>query len=1468
MESTLLRRINKMKGKVTLIKTDIHGNDEVLFQENNMIVDGMRKQIADYLTHIPNTSSTSPEDWDMVSSYLHQAVSISPARDYFDQKDSMFWTASALTDTSAYTWSLLPTTTTNFPSVNHLFSGSRNNQYKYTDSKDFDISEWDVDSFRGGKFTTKTKPFGTGNRTVHRFEYDTGDARVVFRKKLNIKLGNEYRFVHEGKSSEGVTISMRIGRGGERPVEYYDFNTEKFVLGGAGKKTPAKEISLKSYFSSDDVHFVLKGNSIDQSLEKYTNYFLEVVTPSYAYEQEDFFQYRDNPNPFVEIVRVELFSGEDYILRNPNFLETQSKLLNNEFRFFNNFTEKEVPNPSECAQLGIVNFVGWENKSPLADQESPQDSLGKYGYARQYNELFSIKGEGQSYSGIVGTRGVLLSTSSVDPEQDGYAQISQTQFLSVDNEFASPGLDIRTNIDEAYGLEDANKSYILTFDVLAKGEDSDTIGDIDVVISRLKDGATYKVDTETNTRTYAWDSVRRASIPFPVTKNAWTKVFLPVVFDAESRGEYSVTIRANGRTNADGFIDYYIKDFCFGELEGWDLFPLNFSAIGAFNYDGSSNFNFNTNPIQFSAATTWDSNADYNAFSSTIVNPKRAGKQQIISRFGGLQPQKAYNIAVKYSNETQASAIDLTLKAFARPNKKRNLASNWLTWDSPGVWSGTGVSQLNPLSNDSIPGGAKVYYPKNVRAFESDATKANDTCIFKTGLTQNILRLTENFAVNANEFGSVSIESIQRDLDTSGYVSLGILQNVFGDKFYQYNWVDSKWDAITNNSDVDFGSSNPLSSLYYKPFYNDDRNSFKKTDLGVVPVREKDLGFVTKRTTKNNTTGIGNIGDYIVQARVYGPLGEPDKEIYFKNFRFDVDRSYRDVSDAYKQLYYDFENRSWSPGHKSYRLPINQTTETIENMHIYGLDEDTEYQLNIIDASGGVFSVNEVSLADITHTAGRTVNQFDLDKEKFTSEPWARKGYTDYRGFFFKQEDGQCLSLGGADYYLSALNQAGSYGYSSVAVLGGERLPAVDVNDNYNDVISASGYLGGRNSHQPVACFSFTPEEYGLSPRDKAYLQFTTALKTAATSSVDAFIFGIARDGDQFYSFAPEDNTWHKGFNFRAVSQSVSSQPSQNGDVWQSDAYNFQYISQEFTVPTISETATIMFGMYFEGINGTTTADALIKEAHLFRKLEKGEGYRVSGDSFLFPEFPRPEDETVQTAGASGTAGESGHLRNRINFFSTSSVVYANGISSIVLFNQPTAPTDAGDKSFFEAVNQGGYLPSAGMFFPSGSFGDSPAVTLTSALLNVYGAINHDGFIYRHPRLDPSGYIADEAKMGFIVSSYGQAGTLVSGTRIAIQIHKDDWKFIDYYNGGVGGFGLWSIDRAKSISKGLGPNFLFTTANATTISFGDGQPLYNHDYSLQPEFRLLAKKVAFPPGLHIDYDTTNYLTLLWDIDYI
>ena len=46
-------------------------------------------------------------------------------------------------------------------------------------------------------------------------------------------------------------------------------------------------------------------------------------------------------------------------------------------------------------------------------------------------------------------------------------------------------------------------------------------------------------------------------------------------------------------------------------------------------------------------------------------------------------------------------------------------------------------------------------------------------------------------------------------------------------------------------------------------------------------------------------------------------------------------------------------------------------------------------------------------------------------------------------------------------------------------------------------------------------------------------------------------------------------------------------------------------------------------------------------------------------------------------------------------------------------------------------------------------------------------------------------------------------------------------------------------------------------------------PLYNvADPTQNPIFTLCNKKVTFPPGLHIDYDNTDVITIIWDINFM
>jgi hypothetical protein len=182
----------------------------------------------------------------------------------------------------------------------------------------------------------------------------------------------------------------------------------------------------------------------------------------------------------------------------------------------------------------------------------------------------------------------------------------------------------------------------------------------------------------------------------------------------------------------------------------------------------------------------------------------------------------------------------------------------------------------------------------------------------------------------------------------------------------------------------------------------------------------------------------------------------------------------------------------------------------------------------------------------------------------------------------------------------------------------------------------------------------------------------------------------------------------------------------------------------------------------------------------------------------------------------------------------------------------------------------GAYLPSGGLFFGSGTFGDGTKSTgFLSGVLNTMGVVNSDGYIYPH-RGTATDYL--DASAGFVTSSYvdSEFAGLSDQPKILryiLRLHKDDWKFIDYYMGGVGAVGLHTIDYQKTFDK-LGTAFALS-GTGTAYTQGSRVGLYNvDDPTRNPVFNLVSKKIMFPPGLHIDYDNMDYLTIIWDINFM
>ena len=248
---------------------------------------------------------------------------------------------------------------------------------------------------------------------------------------------------------------------------------------------------------------------------------------------------------------------------------------------------------------------------------------------------------------------------------------------------------------------------------------------------------------------------------------------------------------------------------------------------------------------------------------------------------------------------------------------------------------------------------------------------------------------------------------------------------------------------------------------------------------------------------------------------------------------------------------------------------------------------------------------------------------------------------------------------------------------------------------------------------------------------------------------------------------------------------------------------------------------------------------------------------------------PTPTDKTLQPT--SDGPGKEGHFLNYLEFSS-----YDSNASSL----DPE-----------QVLQHGCFLPGSGIVMASSTFGHegvgdvpnsywggSSLSGVLSGVLNKYGVVNSDGFIYENPksvgqRTNGEGLGIWDSSSGFVASGIGD----VSATReikYILTLSSLDWKFLDYYYGGIGSIGLWGVDKEKTCAK-LFPDEVPTYP---LWSSGTGTPyaesLYNMTNSeANPEFKLLAKKTFQPGGLKLARNVLvtdnidDYLTIIWSIKF-
>jgi hypothetical protein len=727
-----------------------------------------------------------------------------------------------------------------------------------------------------------------------------------------------------------------------------------------------------------------------------------------------------------------------------------------------------------------------------------------------------------------------------------------------------------------------------------------------------------------------------------------------------------------------------------------------------------------------------------------------------------------------------------------------------------------------------------------------------------------------------------------------------------GFKMY-FNWSAGTFDALPSYRWGEFS----------EPFY---RRALSATYLLPLPSPTNEYthfeydNFITLRGNglkripdeENRTDNVINgplIGAYRLGATIMGPsTPRGTGSICVKNVSMRGPGLNPGIAPSIEK-YYDFTNGTWSTAYKYTSLKVNSsrsaptprsfiatTPKMISNMAFNGMDRDTQYQLNIMDSSGGEYTLYDVALNDSALIANTGDDIWQRDAGIFTSEPYADTHITDYSdGTVIKSlNNGILADSARPTSWGSTFKQWEANAFTPIGV-------SIDKSIGPAAVTPSLGVSGFNNAtHRPQIVTNFTLQDYSIAPSQQMALGWdVNVTEGKASTSMTGKMRVYAMHNGNLYNYGFIDNnwsrvrgtqeintegsTWVSSLQFAASSNQFASWAY--GDVSASnDVLDYTHFkSPTIKAPTFGPTTKIIATLEFPTISESATVSVKSFKTYSFKDQPRGT-YRVSGESFAFPEFPQPHDHTLQPATEANSPGELGQFLNRMQYFDYSAVSYSDGVSSIQEINNPMAPSPSGEKTFEEAVTMGAYLPSAGIFLGSGTLGRATSNRaggaglqfsgqgFVSGTLNQMGVINSDGYIYRHPYAVSSTH---DASAGFLASSF----TLPASTtykhktiRYILKLTKDEWKFLDYYMGGLGAVGLHTIDYKKTFEK-LNTAYQISGTGATYTQ-GSRVGLYKVDNpNKNPVFNLSNKKVMFPPGLQIDWDTTDHITIIWDTTF-
>lgn len=1566
-----------IKGNIEIIQS-CGDKNTTLFKGSNMVTDGVRKSIADVMTYMPNPFGGSAMEVgaSSVSSYQIQAMSLGSAEYYYNARNSRFWFSSM--EQSGVRFQYLTPNKNNHFEMLDCYSSIGNNQWMSKQSHEAnlikdstleDFSAWDFrqddpPSPDKDPISRITTPFAEGTKEVTRFEVRQGQVHTIISQQVDMSLGEVYHVLTHGKAYE-ATFDVRIGRGRLGHIyEYYDFTQDQFVLFADAEKTTRKQIKLPDNYGVDSFRFKLEGHARMEDFNQNGQYFIEYSFPALEYKDWTFAPWETNyVNPYIDIIKLELLSDSSYILENPNFLKHQSRLLNSDFNHTYDLVSpySEVNNEVKARERGLVGIIGWNQVNPLAkfsDNPTFRESASGLGYVQPLTEGLQ---QNKVFSSVY--NGVLLHASSADLASSGAAAISQI-FLPPYTDrnlfaFMNESDTAPNNLGKGLrGQEDNNATYMLYFNGMVSGEA--TAANCGYIEATLKDtqGNSYAFypDPITGVCDEFQDGGISKKFTFD-TKNTWIQFSVPVTLPPSVNGEgYTLEIKASGRTDANGFCFYALKDLSFGPLGEWRVYSYNKGDEGTDYATRYSNWALSSgswsrvtsgaifSSLSFSSQKYDPTSIEAEQIRNSIYNPTTSEEvmpvNQLVQNIVGLEPTKSYRLSLKGSTKDATDpAFVAVLKAKSRGEKELRLHDSYNVFGSYFTPNPATVQQngtINPATiNTTLPGNFSPYYNNTFgqngstvirRSFPTFSYPIANQNAQATdwGVEVNETRYTNDtvgqtyIPVNRGNYTlSMDITSEeQNDLGRGSHFILSAIAETSNSKLY-WNWSAGNFERPTlPNGAIDDsffnadGYNRQLSSLYMLPLPS-SQNKYTYFEYDKLIRMNDGTGIAVNNDRLDNIEDGPLVGRYRIGALLVGPrpaTSSPQNhggKVMVKNLSLRGPSLNPGIAPSIEK-YYDFTNQTWGTTYNYTQLKVNSsrattprsfiatTPEMISNMAVNGLDRETQYQLNIMDSSGGEYTLYDVALNDSALVANTGNDLWQRDAGIFTSEPYADNHITKYSdGTVIKSLNNGILSN-----LASPPDWGTTYGYQQWEANAFTPAGIVQNSTVPNTAVVPTLGVSGFNSttHRPQVISNFILQDYNISASeymavgwDANYTAYSTIILNKPSAELRLYAM---YNGDKYtYNFEAQNwdsirgaaqinaqgATWVSGIQLAASAQPANNPGSVSAT---NDVINYtHFLSPVFKAPTFGPTTKIIAALEFPNLY-TTLATINIKSFKTYSWKEQSQSdWRVSGETFAFPEFPQPSDRTLQPATPATSPGELGQFLNRINYFDYSSIMYADGVSSTLEINNPMAPSPTGEQTLEEAITMGAYLPSAGLFFGSGTFGRTRHTTaggaglaysgqgLVSGTLNQMGVVNSDGYIYKHPKTPTN---IKDASAGFIASSF----TLPASTtyahktiRYVLKLTRDDWRFLDYYMGGIGAMGLHTIDYKKTYEK-------LNTAyqiSGTGVSYSQGSRvgLYNVDNpDKNPVFNLSNKKVMFPPGLQIDWENTDHITIIWDTTFV